>query len=173
MIGMRPAAALGADLVPDPDSDAPPPVATGAWVMGGCSVAVQVVALLDRGTTELNAGTPISMVLGALIVGWFSSGVVRGRTGRTVVVAFLVTLMLLASAADVERPLDVVNLALVIGVLAGLLAVRFSSVTAWWRAHPRAGRGPLRTVLLLAVLTGALGGLVAPAESGMFLSGRF
>lgn len=172
MIGMRPAAALGADLVPDPASDAPPPVATGAWVVGGCSVALQVVALIDRGTVDLDAGTPVGMLLGALIVGWFSSGVVRGRTGRTVLVAILVTLMLVASAADVEGPLDVLDLALVIGVFAGLLAVRFSPVTAWWRAHPDAGRGSLRTVLLLAVLTGALGGLVAPAESGMFLSGR-
>ena len=75
------------DLPSERDLDRLP---TSAWVLGWTCLLAQVLALAERGVSRSDPfWVVLSMVLGALVVGWVSSGVLCARTGR-LIVAWLV-----------------------------------------------------------------------------------
>ena len=139
-----------------------------AWGLGWAFLGVQLFSLLRRGTT--GAEVPwalVSMVLSAAVVAWFAAGVLRARPLRTGFVWLLLVLGLLLEVAGLiadpglGRGADLV--VSVIPAVALALFCRSPYYAEQRRLGPDAGAVPpaIGGVLLLAVITGALGGITA------------
>lgn len=147
----------------------PPSIPRSLWVLAWASLAGQVVLIAQRGLRpDDEVSVLLSVVLGALLVGWISAGVVRARTGRLVFVHVVLgltvlfgmaTLFFSRSADDVVSAL--VALAMSLTQLGALLRFRTTEWFAWQRGRPPVHEGPaISGLVLIAVVVGALGGLV-------------
>lgn len=154
----------------------PPPLPRSIWVVAWASLLAQVGALLRRGVRVDDEVSLIgSVVLGALIVGYVSLGVVRARTVRLVIawivlvinlVGGLVGLLSLDSSGDAV--LAVLSLATTGAALAGLANFRRSEWYAWQRKKPSRREGaPIGGLVAIGVFVGVLGGLIAPFDGGV------
>jgi hypothetical protein len=134
-----------------------------AWLLGWASLAGQLVTLAERGPANLPSAL-ISVPLSALVVAWFSYGVLRARMVRTWIAGILLGLMSLLSlvALVVEPSLGVLAEAGTIIVAFGaFLAYIQSDCFARYRAEPDRVGPDLAGLVTLAVVVGALGGLTA------------
>lgn len=142
-----------------------------AWLW----LADQVLYLVQWGPRVSDEPVEIlvSVVAGALVVGWFSAGVLRARMVRLVIVWVLLGLALLGHLVVVfggeAAGWPVVHL-----VMTGLQVVVLWSFcnTGYFRGQ-RAARQhgpPLGSILAIAILVGALGGITANADP--YVSGQ-
>lgn len=143
-----------------------------AWA----SLAGQVVMLLRQGARVGDeVSLVLSVVLGALLMGYVSAGVVRARTVRLVlawvvlVLSAIGELVVLVSVDDlVEAGLAVLSLATTVVAIAGLASFRHSEWYAWQRTKPSVQEGaPIAQLIAIGVLVGALGGLTGPDDDGL------
>ena len=171
-------------MSPDP-VPVPPAVAAARWahrvpdrlpaaalaLAGSCLVG-QLVQLAVSGTRPPDAGWVPSMLLGALLVGWVASGVLRARTGRLVVAWVLFVLSVLGDAASL---LDAGYAGLVgwpaaqlLTSLAALLSLLWFTTTpyyAWQRTRPRVPGPSIAAIVAVAVAVGVLGGTLDVEKS--------
>jgi hypothetical protein len=130
---------------------ATPPLPSSIWVVALASLAGQAVLLVREGARlDDEVSLVLSVVLGALLVGYVSAGVVRARTVRVVVAWVVLSLATTAVA------------------LAGLARFRRTDWYAWQckksPVHDGARIGHLVTI---GVLVGVLGGLIGPVDDGL------
>jgi hypothetical protein len=142
---------------------------TSAWVLGWSSVVLQVLRLADRGFTGSGPLLGLlSMTLTAVVVAWFAEGVLRARRVRAAVVSvLLLTGVLLQVAGILQGMAGPGALLQLVAAAVQLVALAAFCRSGYFRAQ-RAGRrraGPeVGSLVALAVVAGALGGLAAPPE---------
>ncbi|WP_244931782.1 hypothetical protein [Nocardioides sp. W7] len=154
----------------------PGPLPVSAWLLALSCLLTQVWDLLDRGPrTADDVSLWGSMLLGALVVGWLSLGVLLARPLRSalVVVVLLTTVLVqvepllkAVTAADLARALAAVTAALF--PLGALAWYRTTSRFAWHRQHPRARTHDVAALAMVGVLVGVLGGLATPDPTASF-----
>lgn len=157
-----------------------PPLPRSIWVVAWASLAGQVILVLDRGVRSDNEISIIgSVVLGILLIGYVSAGVVRARTVR-LALAWIV--LLLSGFAEVvaliehldggaledrESLLVPAALAATIICLAALWRFHQSAWFAWHRQNrPMRAGTPITQLVAVAMLVGALGGLAGATDDG-------
>ncbi len=152
-----------------------PPLPTSIWVVAWAVLVGQLAQLLWRGgRTDDEVSLLVSVVLGALVVGYLSAGVVRARTVRLVVVLVVLVVSLVAEVIGLllvddpeEAALDVVGLVTTVVTLAALARFRRTDWYAWQRTSPPSHLGASTTPLVaIGVLVGVLGGIIGPLEDG-------
>lgn len=153
-----------------------PPLPRSIWVVAWASVAGQTVLLVRQGLRlDDEVSLVLSVVLGGLLVGYVSAGVVRARTVR-LVLAWVVLLLSalgelvgLVSVDDGGRAvLAVLSLATTAVALVGLARFRDTDWYAWQRTRPSADEGaPIGQLVAIGVLVGVLGGLTGPVDDGL------
>lgn len=151
---------------------APPPLPRAAWVLAWSFVVGQLFSLVVHGT-QPEERWPLSMLLGVLVVVFFSHGVLRARMVRFWIVAVLLAiavvaylLMLVDGAAG---PSDVVDLVLTVVQLGCLVQLHRSPWFAWQRTRP-AGGPSLTPLMLLATVVGLLAGIIGTDSSAVSVS---
>lgn len=153
-----------------------PPLPSSIWVVALASLAGQAVVLLRQGIAPRDElSFALSVVLGALVVGYVSAGVVRARTIRLVIawvalgLGLVVELVGLASADDPsDAALAVFSIATSVVALAGLARFRRTDWYAWHRQKPSSHEGaPIGQLVAIGVLVGVMGGLAGPADGGL------
>ena len=153
-----------------------PPLPRSIWVVAWASLAGQAALLLRQGDRVADqVSLVVSGVLGALLVGYVSAGVVRARTVRLVLARVVLILGLigglfgLVSVDDLgQATLALLSLATTAVALAGLARFRRSDWFAWQRTRPSAREGaPIGQLVAVGVLVGVLGGLVGPVDGGL------
>ena len=118
---------------------ATPPLPKSIWVVALASLAGQAVQLARQGgRLDDEISLVLSVVLGGLLVGYVSAGVVRTRTVR-LVLAWVV-----------------------------LARFRGTDWYTWQRTKPSAHEGaPIGQLVAIGVLVGVLGGLTGPVGDGL------
>lgn len=152
-----------------------PPLPRAIWVVAWASLAGQAVLLGRRGgRLDDEVSLVGSVLLGALLVGYVSAGVVKARTIRLVLAWVVLTLsgigelVGLMSVDDAgETAIAVLSLVTTVLALVGLVRFQGSDWYAWQRTRPSTREGaPIGQLVAIAVLVGALGGLVGPVDEG-------
>lgn len=158
------------------EQGATPPLPRSIWVVAWASLAGQGVLLIRRGD-RLNdeVSLVLSVVLGALLVGYVSAGVVRARTVRLLLAWVVLVLSVIGELVGLvwvdnlgQAVLAALSLAITAVALAGL--ARFSSTDwyAWQRTKPSSHEGaPIGQLVAIGVLVGVLGGLTGPVDDGL------
>ena len=155
---------------------ATPPLPRSIWVVALASLAGQVVLLVRQGgRLDDEISLFLSVVLGALLVGYVAAGVVRARNVRLVlawvvlVLAVLGELVGLFSIDDLgQATLAVLSLATTTVALAGLARFCGTDWYAWQRTKPSTREGaPIGQLVAVGVLVGVLGGLTGPVDDGL------
>jgi peptidoglycan/LPS O-acetylase OafA/YrhL len=155
---------------------AAPPLPSSIWVVAWASLAGQVVLLAWQGVRpDDEVSLVLSVVLGALLVGYVSAGVVRARTVRlafawvVLVLSLIAELVGLVSVDDLaQAALVVLSLATTALALAGLARFRRTEWYAWQRMKPSAHEGArIGQLVAMGVLVGVLGGLIGPVDDGL------
>lgn len=157
----------------DPSGPAAPDrLPPSAWALGWVCLAGQVLALAERGFSRSDLPwVLVSMVLTAFVVGWVSTGVLRARTVRLVLVWLLfaaeLVLAVIGTLFALTDPLGTALLDLAVAV-AQVVTLAVFSTTAYFRRQ-REGATPgtqpdIAGLVLVAVLVGGLGGLTAPGS---------
>jgi len=155
---------------------AAPPLPGSIWVVAWAALVGQVVLLVEQGgRLDDEVSLVLSVVLGALVVGYISAGVVRARTVRLVLAVVVLALSAiggLAGLVSVDDPgralLAVLSLATTAVALAGLAAFCRTDWYAWQRTKPPAREGaPIRRLVAIGMLVGVLGGLAGPVDDGL------
>jgi hypothetical protein len=158
-----------------------PPLPRSIWVVAWASLAGQLVLLLRQGgRLGDEVSLVVSVVLGALLVGYVAAGVTRARTIRLVlawVVLVLSATFELVGLAFVDDSDDaallVLSLATTAAALVGLARFQRTDWYAWQRTKPPAHEGAsIGRLVAIGVLVGALGGLAAPGDDGVDVSLR-
>jgi hypothetical protein len=163
----------------DQSSDAVcPPLPLSAGAVGAFGILGELARLADQGLRSSNPGTPISMMLTALLVVWFSYGVLSGRTVRLVLVAIVLGLSALSYAWDILTDWDgyawpLLHLALTLAMTGALVALVRSPFHAWQRRHHDLVGVPIVGVMLLAAVCGVLGPLPDQPEPDIEVSVNF
>lgn len=143
-----------------------------AWA----SLAGQAVLLVwQGGRRDDEVSLVLSIVLGALLVGYVSAGVVRARTVRLVLAWVVLVLSVigglggLVSVDDLgQAALAVLSLATTAVALAGMASFRRTDWYAWQRTKPSAHDGaPIGQLVAIGVLAGVLGGIAGPVDGGL------
>lgn len=152
---------------------ATPALPRSIWVVAWASLAGQVTWLLaEGGRLDDAVSLTVSVVLGGLLVGYVSAGVVRARTVRLVIAWAVLLLSLvgelvaLVLADDLgQASVAVVSLATSGVALAGLAGFHRSDWYAWQRTRPPVHEGaPIGQLVAIGVLVGVLGGLMGPVD---------
>ena len=155
---------------------ATPPLPRSIWVVAWAALVGQAVLLVEEGgRLDDEVSLVGSVVLGALVVGYVSAGVVRARTVRLVLAVVVLVLSAIAGLAGLvsvddpgEAALAVLSLATTAVALAGLARFRRTDWYAWQRTKPPAHEGaPIRQLVVIGVLVGVLGGLAGPVNDGL------
>jgi hypothetical protein len=142
-----------------------------AYALAWLCLAGQVPPLAMRGLSESDGvWVLLSMVLSALIVGWFAAGVLRGRTVRLVIAwvvlglaALFTAIGFLADLSDVGG-WDVLLLLASVGQVVALAAFCSSDYFRWQRANRELLGPDISALVAIAVVVGLLGGMIAPAS---------
>lgn len=140
---------------------APTQLPTAAWALAWSFVVGQVLSLITHGTQPAD-DWPLSVLVGVVLVAFFSYGVLRARMVRfwlvTVLngVALVAYLVVLADGGTLADLVDLVMTAVQLGCLVWLYRTPWF---AWQRTRPAGGPsiGPL---MVLAVLVGVLAGVI-------------
>ena len=152
------------------------PLPCSIWVVAWASLSGQAVLLARQSVQSDDAvSLVLSVVLGALLVGYVSAGVVRARTVRLAFAWVVLVLSLIAefvgllSVDDLrEAALVAFSLATTALALAGLARFRRTEWYAWQRTKPSAHEGaPVGQLVAMGVLVGVLGGLIGPVDDGL------
>lgn len=155
---------------------ATPPLPKSIWVVAWASLAGQVLLLVREGLrSDDQVSLAGSVVLGALLVGYVSAGVVRARTVRLMlawvglVLGVIGGLVGLVAVDGLSRAvLAVLSLATPVVALAGLARFRRTDWYAWQRTKPPVHEGAsIRELVAVAVLVGALGGVIGAHDDGL------
>lgn len=155
---------------------AAPPLPSSIWVVAWASLAGQAVLLARRGVRlDDEVSLVLSVVLGALLVGYVSAGVVRARIVRlafawvVLVLSAIAELVGLVSVDDLpQAALVAPSLATTALALAGLARFRRTAWYAWQRTKPSAHEGaPIGQLVAMGALVGVLGGLIGPVDDGL------
>ena len=155
---------------------ATPPLPRSIWVVAWASLAGQAVLLARQGgRLGDEVSLVLSVVLGALLVGYVSAGVVRARTVRLVLAWVVLMLGVIGGLVDLvsvddlgQSGLAVLSLATTSVALAGLARFRRSDWYAWQRTRPSAHEGaPIGQLVAIGLLVGVLGGLIGPVDDGL------
>jgi hypothetical protein len=153
-----------------------PPLPRSIWLVAWASLAGQALLVLRNGSrVDDDVSQVVPMVLGALLVGWVSAGVVRARRIRIVLAWVVLTLGFVGGLAEVIWAHDpgglvhaVLMLAASVASLLGLATFRRSDWYAWQRTRPAAREGaPIGQLVAIGVLVGALGGYVGLGDGGI------
>lgn len=153
-----------------------PPLPRSIWVVAWASLAGQaVMLLLQGGRIGDGLSLALSVLFGALLVGYVAAGVVRARTVRLVVAWVVlvlsagVELVSLVSVDDAgEVVLGILSLATTALALAGLGRFRHSEWYAWQRTRPSTREGaPIGQLVAIGALVGVLGALTGPVDDGV------
>lgn len=115
------------------------------------------------------------MILGAVLVGYVSAGVVRARRVRVVLAWVVLTLAFiggLANLVSIDGPGQAAHAVLALaaggGSLAALAKFCRTDWYAWQRTRPSAREGAsIGHLVVIGVLVGALGGYVGLVETGV------
>jgi hypothetical protein len=147
------------------------------WVVAWASLAGQAVRLAQEGVRPDGEETSLvlSVVLGALVVGFVSAGVVRARRVRLVVAWVVLVLSLVVDLVDLasadrggQVATSVLSLATTVAALAGLAWFRRTDWYAWQRQKPPARAGaPIGRLVAIGMLVGVLGGLIGAVDDGV------
>ena len=160
--------------VEQPGATAPLP--RSIWVVAWASLAVQAVLLVRQGgRLDDEVSLVLSVVLGALLVGYVSAGVVRARTVRLVLAWVVLMLGVIGGLVGLVSVKDLGQTAIAVvasestaEALAGLARFRRSDWYAWQRTRPSAHEGaPIGQLVAIGVLVGGLGGLIGPVDDGL------
>ncbi len=137
-----------------------------AWLLAWSFLGGQLVTAAVNGFQDESAW-PLSILLGAVLVAFFSYGVLRARMVRTVLVGVLLGVGALAELAGVLAGNERELLALAVtGVqLACFVWFVRSPWFAWQRGRPEGGPS-LAPLMGMAVAVGVLGGLVGATDTG-------
>lgn len=154
---------------------ATPPLPRSIWVVAWASLAGQAVLLVRQGgRLDDEVSLVLSVVLGALLVGYVSAGVVRARTVRlalawvVLVLSAIVEVVGLAPVDSGQAALAVLSLATTAVALAGLARFHRTDWYAWQRRRPSAHEGtPIGQLVAIGVVVGVLGGLTGPVDDGL------
>lgn len=155
---------------------AAPPLPISIWVVAWSSLAGQVALLPRQGMRSDNElSLALSLVLGPLVVGFVSMGVIRARTVRLAIAWIVLVLSSIAElvgfvSADDARDAVLLGLSFATSAvaLAGLAWFSRSEWFAWQRTRPPRHEGAsIRPLVAIALVVGVLGGLVGPAEDGV------
>lgn len=156
--------------------DATPPLPRSIWVLAWASLAGQVLLVVRHGgRSDDDLSQVLSMVLGALLVGYVSAGVVRGRRLRVLLAWVVLTLSLIGGVVEVASVDDlgraapaVVALAASAVSLVALATFCRSDWYSWQRTRPTPDVGPSTgRLVVIGVLVGALGGYVGMVDAGV------
>lgn len=155
---------------------APERVPASAWALALSSLTAQLLQLGQVGVRPEGPGMVLSMVIGALLVGWVSFGVLTGRTVRLVLAWVLLVLALLGDAIAALEAVDdgadtvlgwpgadLVTSAVAVASLARFTTSRY---LAWQRTRPQAPGPSLAPLVAVAALVGLLGGVVTTPQTG-------
>lgn len=146
------------------------------WVVAWASLAGQMVLLVREGVRhDDEVSVVLSVVLGALLGGYVSAGVIRARTVRLVLAWVLLVLSAVGHLLDLvsvdepgQAPLAALALALAVVPLAGLASYQRTDWYAWQRTKPTADAGaPIGRLVAIGVLVGVLGALAVPGDDGV------
>jgi len=157
-------------------SGATPPLPRSIWVVAWASLAGQVVLVVWQGRrVDDEVSLVLSVVLGALVVGYVCAGVVRARSVRLVLAWVALVLSVigglggLVSVDDLgQAALAVLSLATTGVALAGLANFLRTDWYAWQRTKPSVRQGaPIGQLVAIGVLVGVLGGLTGPVDGGL------
>lgn len=157
----------------DLPTSAAPPLPTSIWVVAWASLAGQGVQLLRQGVRVENEGSVlVSVLLGGLVVGFVSAGVVRARTVRLALAWIVLALALVAETISLVTVDDagqagvvLLSLGTTVVALAALARFRRSDWYAWQRGRPPVHEGaPIGQLVAIGVLVGALGGVTGVAD---------
>lgn len=153
-----------------------PPLPHSIWVVAWASLAGQVLLVVRHGgRVGDEASQVLSVVLGALLVGYVSAGVVRARRVRIVLAWVVLTLSVVGGLADLVSVDDlgqavhaVFALAAAAAALIGLAKFCRSDWYAWQRTRPPGREGAsIGQLVVIGVLVGALGGYVGLVDAGL------
>ena len=147
------------------------PVPTAAWALSWSCLADQVLVLGERGARSSATGMLVSALIGAVVVAWISNGVLTARRGRLVLVwAIFVLSAILCGVALIDASVAgasdwrFVHFASSLVQLACLAWFTNTEYFAWQRSRPQAAAAGLGGLILVAVLVGALGGVIGAPE---------
>lgn len=150
-----------------------PPLPPSIWAVAWASLAGQAVLLVTHGVRH-DGGVPavVSVILGALLVGYVAAGVVRGRPIRTVLAWVVLVLSFIAEGVSVvseddlgRATLAALSLMTTVVALVGLAQFRRTDWCAWQRTWPSVHVGaPIGQLVVIGMLVGALGGVVGSAD---------
>lgn len=149
--------------------EAPPEVPSEAWAFAWACLAGQVVSLVTNGRHDSN-NLVLSMLLGVVVVGWVSHGVLTARGIRVGLVWVLFVLAGLFQLVTLfDDPSGGVALDLAITVIQLVLFIRFTATDyfKWQRTRPREPGPSLSGVMVIALLVGALGGVIGAQHDGV------
>jgi hypothetical protein len=136
-----------------------------AWALGWLCLADQVLQLQHRG---LSRSDPIwvllSVALTAIVVVWFSVGVLQARRVRLVVVWILLCLALLLRVIGTLTDLDGRALIELLVSIGQVVALGVFCSTPYFRERTHPPSRDLAGVLVLAFVVGVVGGITAPAD---------
>lgn len=158
-----------------------PPLPTEITVLAWASVAGQVAVLVRQGANSGNdTSLLISMVGGALIVGYVAAGVVRARPVRVALAWIVLVLSLVAELIGLayvdalgDAVVALVSLATTVVALVALNGFRRTEWYAWQRTRPPAHVGaPIGRLVAIGVLVGAMGGVAGSSEDGINMTVR-
>ena len=150
------------------------PVPTAAWALAWSCLAGQVLLLGERGADSSAVEMLVSALIGAVVVAWVSNGVLTARPGRLMlvwVISVLAAVLYGAAMLDVSvagaSDWRFVHFASSLVQLACLAWFTNTEYFAWQRSRPRATATGLGGLILIAVLVGALGGVIGSPEDAL------
>lgn len=139
-----------------------------AWVLGWLCLADQLLQLQLRG---LSRSDPIwvllSVVLSALVIGWFSAGVLQARRVRLVIAWILLCLSVLLrvfGTLSEPGPRALLDLLVSIGQVVALAAFCATPYFRGQRERTQPRSRAFGCVIAIAVVVGVVGGITAPAD---------
>lgn len=158
---------------------ATPPLPTEIKVLAWASLAGQV-AMLGLQGVRVDDDSPVSMVLGAVILGYVSAGVVRARPVRValawiVLVVSLVGELIAMAFVDAlgDAVLALASLATTVVALVALFRFSRTDWYAWQRTRPPRELGaPIGGLVAIGVLVGVLGGVAGASDDGVRMTVR-
>ena len=145
-----------------------PAIPASAWAFAWSFVAGQVLELAHRGAQDESSWL-LSIVLGVVVVTFVSDGVMRVRWVRFWFVVLVLMVGAVVELFDVvNAPTPVGGARLALTILQVLLLDRYSRTEWWaWQVARRPGAPSLSGIMLLAVLVGALGGVLGASPDGI------
>jgi len=153
---------------------ATPPLPTEIKVLAWASLAGQVVMLARQGLRS-DDDTAISMLLGAVIVGYVAAGVVRARPVRVALAWIVLVLSLVGELVELayvdafgDAVIMVAALTTTVVALVALSRFRRTDWYVWQRTRPPRDLGaPIGGLVAIAVLVGVLGGVAGASDNGV------